>query len=148
MDKELHVQLQFSGNPLLLPLFVRGTNAKLCRFGMLINLAPYIRNVSEQNPYSLIDELEKRRNYNLKGHPPFSPEMIRYVLLLRYTSFQSYKLLFEKFPLPPISLLNKLQQSGVDAFKPVKTLGEKGEISDNFDGWRNVLAEMYTIPWW
>ena len=82
MDKELNVQLQFSGNPLPLPYwFVRGTNAKLSRFGMLINLAPYIRNVSEQNPYSLIEELEKRRNYEPKTHPPFSSEMIRYALL-------------------------------------------------------------------
>ena len=56
--------------------------------------------------------------------------MIRYVLLLRYTSLQSYKLLLEKFPLPSISLLNKLQQGGVDAFKAVNILREKGEISD------------------
>ena len=70
VDKGLHVQLQFSGNPLTLPYwFVRGTNAKLSRFGMLINLAPYIRNFSEQNPYSLIEEIEKRRNYKPKGHP-------------------------------------------------------------------------------
>ena len=101
VDKKLHVQLQFSGNPLPLPYwFVRGTNAKLSRFGMLINLAPYIRNFSEQNPYSLIEELENRRNYKPKGHPPFSSEMIRYALLLRYTSLQSYKLIPEKFPLP------------------------------------------------
>ena len=98
---------------------------------LLINLAPYIRNFSEQNLYSLIEELEKRRNYKLKGYPPFSSEMIRYALLLRYTSFQSYKLLLEKFPLPSMSLLNILQQGGVDAFKAVKLLREKGEISDD-----------------
>ena len=70
MGKELHVQLQFGGNSLPLPYwFVRGTNAKLSRFKMLINLAPYIRNFSEQNPYSLIEELEKIRNYNPKGYP-------------------------------------------------------------------------------
>ena len=57
--------------------------------------------------------------------------MIRYALLLRYTSLQSYKLLLEKFPLPSISLLDKLQQGDVDAFKPVKILREKGEISDD-----------------
>ena len=132
VDKELHVQLQFSGNPLPLPYwFVRGTNAKLSRFGMLINLAPYIRNFSEQNPYSLIEELENRRNYKPKGQPPFSSEMIRYALLLRYTSLQLYKLLLEKFPLPSTSLLNKLQHGGVDAFKAVKVLREKGEISDD-----------------
>ena len=98
---------------------------------MLINLAPYIRNVSEQNPYSLIEKIENRRNYKPKGHYPFSSEIIRYALLLRYTSLQSYKLLLEKFPLPSISLLNKLQQGGVDAFKTVKILREKGEISDD-----------------
>ena len=66
VDKELHVQLQFSGNPLLLPYwFARGTNATLCRFGMLINLPPYIRNFSGQNPYSLIEK--KKRNYKPKG---------------------------------------------------------------------------------
>ena len=55
VDKERRVQLQFSGNPLPRPYwFVRRTNAKLCRFVMLINLAPYIRNFSRQNPYSLI----------------------------------------------------------------------------------------------
>ena len=129
VGKELHVQLQFSGNPLPLPYwFVRGTNAKLSRFGMLINLAPYIRNVSDQDLYSLIEELEKRRNYKPKMHPPFSSEMIRYALLLRYTSLQSYKLPLERFPLTSISLLNKLQQGGIDAFKARKTLREKGEI--------------------
>ena len=96
---------------------------------MLIHLAPYIRNFSEQNPYSLTEELENRRNYKPKGHPPFSSVMIRYALLLRYTSLQSYKLILEKFPLPSISLLNKLQQGGVDAFKAVNILRDKGEIS-------------------
>ena len=132
VDKERHVQLQFIGNPLPPPYwFVRGTNAKLSIFGMLINLAPHVRNFSEQNPYSLIEELENRRNYKPKGHPPLSSEMIRYALLLRYTSLQSYKLLLEKCPLPSISLLNKLQQGGVDAFKAVKILREKQEISDD-----------------
>ena len=93
---------------------------------MLTNLAPYIRNFSEQNPYSLIEEPAKRRNYKSKGHPPFSSEMIRYALLLRYASLQSYKLLLENFPLASISLLSILQQGGVDAFKAVKILREKG----------------------
>ena len=127
VDKELQVQLQFSGNPLPLPYwFVCGRNAKFSRFGMLTNLAPYIRNFSEQNPYSIIEELAKRRNYKSKGHPPFSSEMIWYALLLRYTSLQSYKLLLENFPLASISLLSILQQGGVDAFKAVKILCEKG----------------------
>ena len=58
VDKELDVQLQFSGNPLPLPLpfglYVEQMQNCLDLVGMLINLAPYIRNFSEQNPYSLI----------------------------------------------------------------------------------------------
>ena len=46
--------------------------------------------------------------------------MIRYALLLRYTSFQAYKLLLEKFPLPSMSLLKKTQQGGIDVVKAIK----------------------------
>ena len=55
--------------------------------------------------------------------------MIRYALLLRYTSLQAYKLLLQEFPMPSISLLNKLQAGGVDAIKFIKYLLEKKEIS-------------------
>ena len=66
--------------------------------------------------------------------------MIRYALLLRYTSLQAYKLFLENFPLPSISLLNKLQKGGVDAIKAVKFLLEKGEISNDVI---LMLDEMY-----
>ena len=55
--------------------------------------------------------------------------MIRYALLLRYTSFQAYKLLFKKFPLLSISLLNKVQQGDVDSLRALKLLRGKGKIS-------------------
>ena len=86
VDKELHVQFQFSGNPLPLPWFVRGTDAKLFRFGMLINLAPHIRNFSEQNSYSLIEELEKRGNYKPKRRPPFSSDTVCTAVEIHITS--------------------------------------------------------------
>lgn len=57
--------------------------------------------------------------------------MIRFALHLRYTSLQAYKLLLEKFPLPSISLLNNIQQGGVDSLKALVVLREKGEISMN-----------------
>ena len=57
--------------------------------------------------------------------------MIRHALLLRYTSKQAYEILLESFPLPSISLLNKIKQGGVDAIKAIKTLREKGSIHED-----------------
>ena len=57
--------------------------------------------------------------------------MIRFALHLRYTSLQSYKLLLEKFPLPSISTLHKIQKGGVDALKAVKKLREEGHMSSD-----------------
>ena len=55
--------------------------------------------------------------------------MIRFALDLRHTSLQAYKLLLEKFPLPSISLLNKIQEGGVDSLKALKVLREEDQIS-------------------
>ena len=111
VDTELHVQLQYNGNHVPLPpWFVEGRSARLTRISMLDNfLPPYIRNVASydgNNDHSILEELE-RRKHQPKGRPPYSAAMIRYALLLRYTSFQAYKLLLEKFPLPSMSLLKK-----------------------------------------
>ena len=55
--------------------------------------------------------------------------MIRYGLHLRYTSLQAHRLFFERFPMPYLSLLNKIQQGGVDMLNVLKTLHEKGSFS-------------------
>ena len=54
--------------------------------------------------------------------------MIRYALHLWYTSLQAYKLLLERFPMPSISLLNKIHQGSVDSLKALKRLRETGAI--------------------
>ena len=46
-----------------------------------------------------------------------------------YTSLQMHRLLLEKFPMPTLSLLNKIQQGGVDPLKVLKTLYEKVSFS-------------------
>ena len=53
--------------------------------------------------------------------------MIRFALHLRYTSLQAYKVMLEKLPLPSISLLNTIQQGGVDALKALKLLLESNK---------------------
>ena len=54
--------------------------------------------------------------------------MIRYALHLRYTSLQAYRLLLEKSPMLSLSLLNNIQQGGVDELKTLKILYEKAPI--------------------
>ena len=133
LDQSLHVQLQFNGHPVpLLAWFTKGRNATLTRFSQLNNFPNAIRVVSEETECSrsLLNEMLDISNYQAKGRPPYSSAMIRFALHLRYTSLQSYKLL-EKFPLPSISSLHRIQAGGVDSLKAAKKLPEKGHISSD-----------------
>ena len=51
--------------------------------------------------------------------------MIWYALHLRYMSLQAFRILFEKSPVLFWSLLNNIQQGGVDALKALKNIYEK-----------------------
>ena len=62
------------------------------------------------------------------------------MLLLRYTSTQACKLLFEQFPLPSSSLLKKLNKSGMEPIKVVKVLLDQGKIGEDVV---LLLDEMY-----
>ena len=84
--------------------------------------------------------MNSRKHYKPKGRPPYTASLIRYALLLRHTSLQSYRMLLEKFPLPSISLLDKIQTGGIDPLKDVELLRKKGDISE---GIVLMLDEMY-----
>jgi len=141
IDRSMHIQMQYNGNPVPLPaFFVTGTDAKLKSFSSLTNLFTYISSFSETCKHSFIDELNERRNKKPKGRGPYSAELIRYALLLRYTSLAAYKLLLEQFPLPSISLLNKIQAGGVSAIKGAKHLMSEGKISKDVV---LIFDEMY-----
>ena len=134
VDQSLHVQLQFNGHPVPLPAwFTKGRNATLTRFSQLNNFPNAIRVVSEETECSrsLLNEMLDISNHQAKGRPPYSSAMIRFALHMRYTSLQSYKLLLEKFPLPSISTLHRIQAGGVDSLKAAKKLPEKGHISSD-----------------
>ena len=79
---------------------------------MLEKIPPYFRSTAIENQQVLLDELNQRELYKPTGRPPFSASMICFALHLRHTSLQAYELLLEKFPMPSISLLNKIQQGG------------------------------------
>ena len=55
--------------------------------------------------------------------------MIRFALLLKYTSAAAYKIIQQHLPLPPTSLLEKLRSSKVDSLKAAKLLKEQNKIS-------------------
>ena len=132
IDRNLHVHLQCNGNSIPLPqCFIHGNNAKLTKFSMLENFPTYIKNVVEEDPYLILNELQKRQHYKPKGCPPFSADLICYALLLCYTSRQAYKLLLEKFPLPSFPLLEKIQNDGIGSITAVKSLLEKGHLSQD-----------------
>ena len=71
---------------------------------------------------TILAKMNYNKHYSLQGRPLFSASMIRYSLLLRYTSVQSYKLLLEQLPLPSFSLLRKIRSGGLDATKAVKLM--------------------------
>ena len=55
--------------------------------------------------------------------------MIRFLLLIRYTSTQTYKILLQKLPFPFLSLLAKLKSGSMNVINAAKMLKDKGAIS-------------------
>ena len=137
VDNLLRVQLFFKSSPLPLPQWFRnGRNCTLTNKSMLVNLSTYIRNENENNS-SIIEEL---REMMFQKCSIYSARIIRYALLVRYTSFQAYKLLLEEFPMPSLSLLEKISKGGVDPVKSAKLLLAKGRISEDVI---LMIAELY-----
>ena len=67
--------------------------------------------------------MEEIQHYKFQGHPYYSSMMIEFYLLLRYSSCQTYQLLFEQLPLSTLSLLKKKPSSGIaDSMKVAKLL--------------------------
>ena len=92
IDKNLHVQLFHQGNPVPHPEWFRKKNNLDCTLtscGQLINFVAFIK--ASVKP-SILDELQKIRNINPKGRPPFSAEVMRFAIRLLYTSKQAMML--------------------------------------------------------
>ena len=111
VDDEWHVKLFLRDSPVPLPQCFRyGHNCKLTSKSMLENFSSYLESQTEN--FSIFYELRKRQ---FKKNQVCYSEIIQYALLLHYTSLQSYKLLLDEFPLPSISLLNKIKEGNIDA---------------------------------
>ena len=125
VDDKLLEKLFLRDSPVPLPQWFRYEhNCELTSKSVLENFLWYLESQTEKFP--IFDELRKRQ---LKKNQVYSSEVIQYALLLRYTSLQSYKLLLDEFPLPSISLLNKIKKGNIDALEAAKLLLENNSIS-------------------
>ena len=91
--------------------FCRGQDCRLQRESMLKNFPVYLESYIE-NISPIFHELQKCM---FTKKPVHLAEIVRYALLFRYTSIQSYRVLLEHFPLP--SLLHKISSGMIDAVK-------------------------------
>ena len=98
---------------------VQGHNVTPKKVAYLENFPVYIRNTATDSYNELMNELNQRNFYKPQGRPLY-PSLIRYALHLRYTSLHAYRLFFERFPMPYLSSLNKIQQGGVDMLNVLK----------------------------
>ena len=145
IDDKLHVKLYLKGSLVPLPKWFRhGHNCHLSRKSMLENFSSHIQTVVCQNK-TIFDELKEVR---FKMSPVYAPDIIRFALMLRYTSVQSYKLLLDEFRLPSLSLLRKIVTGDIDAAKSAKLLKDEEKISSDvcliFDKTYLQKCEEYT----
>ena len=94
---------------------------------MLSNFSAHIRQESEQWG-DVLDEMQRLRYMKT---PVYSAKMLRYALMLRYSSLQAYKMMMEEFKLPSLSLLQKLTAGKIDTMKSARLSKENGCISED-----------------
>ena len=119
IDSELHVKRFYKRCSVpVLQRFRKGQNCCLSRKSMLehfpVYLESYIENISP-----IFDELQK---HMFSKKPVYSAEIVRYALLLRYTSIQSFRMPLEHFPLPSLSLLHKISSGTINTVKCAQIL--------------------------
>ena len=107
--------------------FVTEGTVVLREKSMMQNFPNYIKLEGEQT-FNILEELKELK---FKKKRIFSSNVIRYSLLLRYTSLQTYRLLMKEFPFPSLSLLKKITEGQLDAVKCAKSLKSQGVISED-----------------
>ena len=121
VNQDLHVKLFYKSSPLP-QRFRHGRDCRLTRKSMMQNFPNYIK-LEGQQTFSILEELK------FKKKRIFSSNVIRYSLLLRYTSLQTYRLLIKEFPFPSLSLLKNITEGQLDAVKCAKSLKSQRVIS-------------------
>ena len=90
---------------------------------------------------------EELCEYKFKKRSVYSARVIRFALLLQYTSIQSYRIFQKDIPLPSMPLLRKICSGAIDAVKCAQTLKNKWKISEDvcllFNGMYLQKCEEY-----
>ena len=107
---------------------------------MLTNLPVYCKNAEEICETDVIKELIKLQYYNPQGRTPYSANMLRFALIMRYTSNSAYWYLKRFLPLPSYSLLRKLKSQKIDTSNALCSLRDNLLFSDDVV---LLLDEMY-----
>ena len=123
IDEHLHVKLYKKSIPIPLPeWFRKGGDCRVKCKSILENFPTHIKNFDavdgdisdpENIPDDILEELRQIRYKKPVDRPKFSPNLLRYALLMYYTSPQGYKLLLKQFPFPSISLLKNSVRVGL-----------------------------------
>ena len=88
IDSDLHVKLFYAGAPIALPKWISQTNnARLTSRSMIENLSLYIQEEVEEHG-SILEELSQLKHTK---KPVYSANLIRYALMLWFSSLQPYK---------------------------------------------------------
>ena len=107
--EQLHVKRFFKGCPVpLRQWFGQGTDCRLTRKSMLENFPVHLRTFAD-NHSSIFEEL---RQYRFTKKPIYSANIKR-----SQPHLSSRKVLLQDFPLPTLSLLQKISSSTIDAVK-------------------------------
>ena len=141
IDSNFHVKPSYEGCHLPLPGFIRSAEGcKLSSLDMITNLPAYCRN--SESPYyiNVIKELIQLQYYSPRGRPPYSNTVLRFALIMRYTSNSAYRYLKTFLPLPSYGLLNKLKSKSFDSCKALLSLKENSLYGSDVV---LLLDEMY-----
>ena len=127
------------------------TDCRLTKKSLLKNFPVYLRTYAD-NHSSIFEELLQ---YRFTKKPIYSANIIRYSLLLRYTSIQSYKVSLQDFPLLSLLLLQKISSGTIDVAKCANALRIEGKISEDvcmiFDKMyllkkvKSILGEKWSV---
>ena len=141
IDDNINVKLSYEGCHIPLPNYIdRAEGSRLTSLNMLSNLPVHCRNVEGTCETNVIKELLQLQYYNPKGRPPYSTSVLRFALIMRYTSNSAYQYLKNFLPLPTNSLLCKLKSQSIDTSKGLVLLRDNSLFSDDAV---LLLDEMY-----
>ena len=141
IDSNLTVKLSYEGCNIPLPSYIaRAEGSKLTSLDMLTNLPVYCKHAEGTCETNVIKELLKLQYNNPKGRPPYSTTVLRFALMMRYTSNSAYQYLKNFLPLPSYSLLTKLKSQSIDTSKGLVSLRENSLFSNDTV---LLLDEMY-----